>query len=256
MQRFDFDVVVIGGGGGDYAAARLATAVAADLKTAVIEGGEEIGGLCILNGCMPSKALLFAAEVKHQAEHAKTWDVHARESPPSTSPEVVALRLYQVKDFARLSSTTADNASKFEFIRADAQILSTPHTVGLSKWEKNHGAAFVIATGSRVASPQTCRGSTPRFHHQRRGAGAPKNCRNHSSSLAAEPLPASLRRFFTRFGVQVTVIQRGERLVKEFDVDAALALEKVFCREGIKLFTGNQTGWDVKHNGKLKDGPV
>src|SRR6204780_4694292 len=75
MKRFDFDVAVIGGGSGGYAAAR--TAASAGLKTVVIEGGEEVGGLCILRGCMPTKALLYAAEVKHLAEHAETWGVRA-----------------------------------------------------------------------------------------------------------------------------------------------------------------------------------
>src|ERR1700678_240193 len=75
MSKFDFDVAVIGGGSGGYAAARMAAG--AGLKTVVIEGGREVGGLCILRGCMPTKALLYAAEVKHLAEHAETWGVRA-----------------------------------------------------------------------------------------------------------------------------------------------------------------------------------
>src|ERR1039457_2576892 len=75
MQKFKFDLAVIGGGSGGYAAAR--TAAGAGLKTVVIEGGKEIGGLCILRGCMPTKAMLFAAEVKHLAERVETWGVRA-----------------------------------------------------------------------------------------------------------------------------------------------------------------------------------
>src|ERR1039457_4568745 len=63
MQKLDFDLAVVGGGSGGYAAAR--TAVGAGLKTVVIEGGRDVGGLCILRGCMPTKAMLYAAEVKH-----------------------------------------------------------------------------------------------------------------------------------------------------------------------------------------------
>ena len=69
MSRFDYDVAILGGGSGGYAAAR--TASGADLKTIVIEGGEEVGGLCILRGCMPTKALLYAAEVMHLASHSE-----------------------------------------------------------------------------------------------------------------------------------------------------------------------------------------
>ena len=64
-SSFDYDVAVIGGGSAGYAAARTATD--AKLRTVVIEGGKEVGGLCILRGCMPSKALLHAAHVLHQA---------------------------------------------------------------------------------------------------------------------------------------------------------------------------------------------
>src|SRR5690242_18251215 len=71
----EYDLAVIGGGSAGYAAAR--TASAAGLKTVVIEGGEEVGGLCILRGCMPTKALLYAAEVIHLSRHAKTWGIHA-----------------------------------------------------------------------------------------------------------------------------------------------------------------------------------
>jgi len=71
VNAFDFDVAIIGGGSGGYAAAR--TAAGAGLNTAVIEGGKEVGGLCILRGCMPTKALLYAADVIHLARHANTW---------------------------------------------------------------------------------------------------------------------------------------------------------------------------------------
>src|ERR1035437_4241498 len=73
MKQYDFDVAIIGGGSGGYAAGR--TASGAGLKTVVIEGGQEVAGLCILRGCMPTKAMLYAAEVKHLAEHAETWGV-------------------------------------------------------------------------------------------------------------------------------------------------------------------------------------
>lgn len=57
MRKFDCDVAILGGGSAGYAAAR--TDAGEGLKTVVIEGGSEIGGLCILRGCMPSKALLY-----------------------------------------------------------------------------------------------------------------------------------------------------------------------------------------------------
>jgi pyruvate/2-oxoglutarate dehydrogenase complex dihydrolipoamide dehydrogenase (E3) component len=62
--NFDYDVAVIGGGS---AAGKIA--VDAGMRVVVIEGGRA-GGLCILRGCMPTKALLYAADVIHPAQHA------------------------------------------------------------------------------------------------------------------------------------------------------------------------------------------
>ena len=58
-----FDYIVIGGGSGGYAAARTAREVCD--KVAIIDSAKELGGLCILRGCMPSKTLIYLAEVLH-----------------------------------------------------------------------------------------------------------------------------------------------------------------------------------------------
>src|SRR5213078_3213183 len=74
---FDYELAIVGGGSAGYAAAR--TASSAGLRTVVIEGGEKIGGLCILRGCMPTKALLYAAEVMHLVGHAEPWGIRAED---------------------------------------------------------------------------------------------------------------------------------------------------------------------------------
>ena len=69
MKTYDF--ICIGGGSAGFNAARVATGLG--LKVAVIDGARQLGGLCILRGCMPSKTLIYAAEVLHQAQHAKRF---------------------------------------------------------------------------------------------------------------------------------------------------------------------------------------
>src|SRR5882757_4955351 len=127
MRKYDFDIAVIGGGSGGYAAAR--TTAAAKLKTVVIEGGREVGGLCILRGCMPTKALLYAAEVKHLAEHAETWGVRAGKVGFDFA-KIMARKNAQVKDFADFRVQQL-NTGKFKFIRANASFLDA-HTVELN----------------------------------------------------------------------------------------------------------------------------
>jgi pyruvate/2-oxoglutarate dehydrogenase complex dihydrolipoamide dehydrogenase (E3) component len=270
MQKFDFDVAVIGGGSGGYAAAR--TAVAAGLKTVVIEGGEEVGGLCILRGCMPTKAMLYAAEVKHLAEHAATWGVRARKVSFDFA-KVMARKDLMIKDFAdhRAQQLTA---GKFKFIRANATFLNA-HTVEVTALQGRarhsvravagqiRGGAqgtdapyqltakhFVIATGSRVAPSPLPQLDDVGFITSD-DAVALKKLPKSLIILGGGAIACEFAQFFARFGVKVTLIQRSGHLLKEFDTDAGIEIEKVFQREGIQIFTGTNLV-DAKRKGKLK----
>ena len=127
----DYDVAVIGGGSAGYAAAR--TASDAGLKTAIIEGGEEVGGLCILRGCMPTKALLYAAEVMHLVSHPEPWGIHV-EDIGFNFAQVMARKNALIKDFADCREKQLRNGD-FEFIRAMAR-FEDPHTLQLSTGKK------------------------------------------------------------------------------------------------------------------------
>src|SRR5712675_589779 len=146
MKQFDFDVAILGGGSGGYAAAR-ATANAG-LKTVVIEGGEEVGGLCILRGCMPTKALLYAAEVMHLVSHPQTWGISTEEVSFNFA-QVMARKDAVIKEFADYRVHQLQTG-KFKFVRAMASFID-PHTVQLSTGEKLSAKHFIIATGSRIA---------------------------------------------------------------------------------------------------------
>ena len=245
MSKFDFDVAIIGGGSGGYAAAR--TAAAAGLKTAVIEGGREVGGLCILRGCMPTKALLYAAEVKHLAEHAETWGVRAGKVSFDFA-KVMARKNAQIKDFADFRVQQL-NSGKFKFIRANAKFVDA-HTVALSNGKKLSAKNFVIATGSRVA-PSPVSGLDEIGYLTSDDAIALKKLPKSLIILGGGAVACEFAQFFARFGVKVTVIQRGGHLVKEFDVDAGKEIEKAFRREGIQVFTGTKI-LGAKRKGKLK----
>jgi pyruvate/2-oxoglutarate dehydrogenase complex dihydrolipoamide dehydrogenase (E3) component len=263
MKRFDFDVAVIGGGSGGYAAAR--TAAGAGLKTIVIEGGEDVGGLCILRGCMPTKALLYAAEVMHLASHPEPWGIRGG-NVGFDFKKVMARKNALIKDFADYRVQQL-NAGKFEFIRANAKFLDK-HTVELNLLRSSGRESapfnrsrltsaatltakrFIIATGSIVAPAPL-----PQLHE----AGYITS----DDALALKRLPKSLiilgggaiacefAQFFARFSVKVTLIQRSKHILKEFDADAGIEIEKVFRREGIKVFTGT-TFLGAKRKGKLK----
>src|SRR5215831_3771880 len=116
-HEFEFDLAVIGAGSAGFAAAR--TAVGANLRTVVLEGGKEVGGLCILRGCMPTKALLYAAEVMHLASHASPWGIRA-EDVSFNFTQVMARKDRLIKEFADYREEQL-RKGKFGFIRANAR---------------------------------------------------------------------------------------------------------------------------------------
>ena len=233
-DRFDYDLAVIGGGSGGYAAAR--TAASAGLKAVVLEGGEEVGGLCILRGCMPTKALLYAAEIMHLASHTEPWGIRT-ENVRFDFARVMARKNALIKDFADYRVQQLAHG-KFKFLRALAR-FTDPHTLELSTGASLTAANFVIATGSVVAPPPL---------PQLQDAGYLTS----DTALSLTRLPKSLivlgggavavelAQFFARFGVRVTLIQRSTHVLRAFDDDATAELEKVFRREGIDLYTGSK----------------
>jgi dihydrolipoamide dehydrogenase len=245
MSKFDFDVAIIGGGSGGYAAAR--TAAGAGLKTVVIEGGQEVGGLCILRGCMPTKALLYAAEVKHLAEHAETWGVRAGKVSFDFA-KVMARKNLMIKDFADYRAQQL-NAGKFKFIRANATFLDA-HTIKLDNGKKLTAKNFVIATGSRVAPSPLPQLDEIGFITSD-DAVTLKKLPKSLIILGGGAIACEFAQFFARFGEKVTLIQRSKHPLKEFDADAGTEIEKVFRREGISVFTNTKL-LDAKRKGKLK----
>src|SRR3982751_6791264 len=113
MSEPDYDFVVIGGGSAGYAGA--ATATRLGLKTALVEGGDEVGGLCILRGCMPSKTLLESAHRAEMVRHARTFGIDA-EYRGASAAEIRARKRRLIGEFADFRRAQLQNAG-FDFIR-------------------------------------------------------------------------------------------------------------------------------------------
>jgi pyruvate/2-oxoglutarate dehydrogenase complex dihydrolipoamide dehydrogenase (E3) component len=231
---YDYDVAVIGGGSAGYAAAR--TAAGAGLRVAVIDGGKELGGLCILRGCMPSKALLYAAEVMHLCQQAGTWGVTVKEARFDFAA-VMARKDALIKEFADYRRQQL-NEGAFELIRAQAQFVG-PHALALSNGRRVTARSLVVASGSVLAAPPLPALSTVGFISSDEALvlkAPPRSLIALGGGLVA----VELAQFFARFGVKVTLVQRSAHVLKEFDPDAAEELEKALRREGLLLYTGTE----------------
>jgi pyruvate/2-oxoglutarate dehydrogenase complex dihydrolipoamide dehydrogenase (E3) component len=230
-RQYDCEVAVLGGGSAGYAAAR--TAAAAGLRTVVIENGKEVGGLCILRGCMPTKALLYAAEVLHGASHAGAWGIRVGQVGFDFA-KVMARKRRLIQGFAD-DRRAALAGGQFKFIRAQARFLD-PHSVALTNGKTLTAAHFVITTGSSVAPPPLPQLAEVGYLTSD-GALKLKRLPKSLLVLGGGPVAVEFAQLFARFGVRVTLLQRSAHLLSKLDTDAAMALEKVFRREGIKLIT-------------------
>ncbi|MBL9134439.1 MAG: NAD(P)/FAD-dependent oxidoreductase [Verrucomicrobiales bacterium] len=230
--RPDFDAIVLGGGSAGYAAAR--TLAAGGQRVAVIEGGAEVGGLCILRGCMPTKALLYAAEVAHLTRHAATWGISV--PPPGVDfAAVMARKDAMVEEFAAYRRQQLADG-RFTFLRAMAR-FDGPNAVMLDDHRRLTAARFVVATGSRVATP-----SIPGL------ADAGYLTSDDALALTAPPesliilgggsIACEFSQFFARMGTRVIQIQRGAQVLRAFDEDIASAIGEALRKDGVDLHTG------------------
>ncbi|MSU61522.1 MAG: NAD(P)/FAD-dependent oxidoreductase [Pedosphaera sp.] len=233
-RKTHFDVAIIGGGSGGYASAR--TSALLGLKTAVIEGGEDVGGLCILRGCMPTKALLYATDVLNLVRHAATWGVQTGQVTFNLAA-IMARKDRLIREFAdyRHSQLTS---GKFAFFRANARFMDA-HKLALSDGTVLTADHFIISTGSITATPPV--------------PGLPEaGFITSDDALKMMSLPRSLTilgggavaiefaQFFARLDVKVTLIQRSHQVLRDFDEDVAREIEHVFARDGITLHLGTQ----------------
>ncbi|MCC6231153.1 MAG: NAD(P)/FAD-dependent oxidoreductase [Verrucomicrobiales bacterium] len=226
-----FDAAVIGGGSAGYAAAR--TLAAAGKRVAVLEGGREVGGLCILRGCMPTKAMLYAAEIAHLARQSATWGVTVPEVGIAF-PELMRRKDAMITDFAGYRAGQLQDG-RFTFLRHQARFVG-PKTLQLDDGRQLNADHVIIATGSQTTPPslpglaETGYLTSDQAVHL---AAAPRSL----ILLGGGAVACEFAQFFARIGTRVTQIQRGAHLLRGSDPDAAAVVERVFRREGIELHT-------------------
>ncbi len=227
-------MVVIGGGSAGYAAARAAAAAGASV--AVVDSGPELGGLCILRGCMPSKTLLYVADILHHARNSGKLGLRIPEAAADMAA-VQARKREIISDFASYRAGQLASG-RFTLIRKRVRFVS-PSELEAEDGERIGGAHFVVATGSRVNWPPV-----PGLE--------PGRVWTSDDVLDLDHLPRSvvvlgggvvaceLAQMLLRFGSAVTLVQRSGRLLRECSADAAAVVEKAFRDEGMSVLTGTR----------------
>ncbi|MFA5058533.1 MAG: FAD-dependent oxidoreductase, partial [Opitutaceae bacterium] len=146
MKRYDF--IVIGGGSAGFNAARVAASLGKHV--AIVDGAKSLGGLCILRGCMPSKTLLYSAEVLHHAQQGRHFGLRIPRAE-ANMPAIHARKKRIIGDFAshRVKQLTS---GRYDLYRSWARFVDA-HTVELADGTRLRGRRLLIATGSKVSVP-------------------------------------------------------------------------------------------------------
>lgn len=229
-----YDFLVLGGGSAGFNAARVA--VSLGLRTAVVDGAKELGGLCILRGCMPSKTLLYMAEILHLAQKGKTFGLKI----PSARADMKAIHARKIKIIGEFAAyrQQALAAAKFDLIRAHACFVDA-HTVELSDGRLLRAKHILIGTGSKVSVPPV-----PGL--------AEAKCWTSDDVLDLDFIPRSvivlgggivaceLAQFLHRIGAHVTLVQRSPNILRDHSEAASSVIQQAFVDEGIELFAGTQ----------------
>jgi pyruvate/2-oxoglutarate dehydrogenase complex dihydrolipoamide dehydrogenase (E3) component len=229
MKSYDF--LVIGGGSAGFNAAR----VAHDLgkSVAIVDGAKDLGGLCILRGCMPSKTLLYMAEVLHLAQQGKTFGLKI----PKATADMKAIHARKkriIADFAGYREKQL-SSGRYDLHRSHARFID-PHTVELADGQTLRAKKFLIATGSSISVPAVPGLTDTPFWTSDDVLDldfVPESVIVLGGGIVA----CELAQFLNRIGSRVILIQRSPNILRDHSPEASLVVQQAFTDEGIELFS-------------------
>jgi dihydrolipoamide dehydrogenase len=225
-----YDIVILGGGSGGYACALRAAELGK--RVALIER-DKVGGTCLHRGCIPTKALLHAAEIADQANEAETFGVRAR----FDGIDMAGVHAYKNKVVDRLwkglQSTIASR--KVDIIYGEGRLISpTAVRVGDDVYE---GAHVVLATGSQARSLP---GLAIDHHRVITSDDALELDRVPGAAviLGGGVIGVEFASVWRSFGAEVTIVEMLPHLLPPEDEASSKLLERAFRRRGIAYQLG------------------
>ena len=250
----NYQLAIIGGGPAGYTAAELAGK--AGLSVVLFEKNS-LGGVCLNEGCIPTKTLLYSAKGYDSAKHASKYAVQVSDASVDL-PKVISRKNKVVRKLV-LGIKARLTAAHVNLVTGEARIVDR-HTIQCGE-ESYQCEKLMICTGSETFVPQI-----PGMEEV--------NYWTHRNALEAKELPASLvivgggvigmefASFFSSLGVQVTVVEMLGEILGGIDHELAALLRTEYTKRGVKFLLSAKVIGVSEADGKVQvkiehpDGPI
>jgi len=233
----DYDLLILGSGSTAFAAALKA---AEHGKTAAMTESRTLGGTCVNRGCLPSKNLIEAARIYHEARHprfpglgGKTLDLDFRALIGGKDDAI-----HEYRD--RKYQSILDDSDKMKIHQGNATLID-PHTAEVDG-RRLRGDQVLVATGSRPLVPAIAGlADVPYLTSDLLASDEQLELFDQPRTLivlGGGYIGLELAQFFARLGTKVTVLQRSDRILPDHEPEVSLALGEALHGEGVVLRTG------------------
>jgi dihydrolipoamide dehydrogenase len=241
-----YDVVVLGSGPGGYVAAIRASQLG--FKTAIIEK-ENLGGICLNWGCIPTKALLKSAQVMDYINHAKDFGIEASGKHDFAAvikrSRGAADKMSKGVQFL-MKKNKIDVVMGFGKIKAKGQIEVTAADGSKQVVEGKH---IIVATGGRSRELPTLKQDGKKIIGYREAMSLPEQPKS-LIVVGSGAIGVEFGYFYSAMGTKVTIVEFLPRIVPVEDEDISKELEKQLKKKGIDILTSAEvTSVDTSGNG-------
>jgi glutathione reductase (NADPH) len=239
MAEFDVDLFVIGGGSGGVRAARIAAGHGARV---MIAEEYRMGGTCVIRGCVPKKLFVLGSHVRHEIADAAGfgWNI------PTATFDWPTLIANKDKEIARLEAAYTSNVEKSGArVLKSRAVFENAHTLRLASGERVTAKYVLIATGGAPNHGAAIPGiehviSSNEVFHLRE---LPKRIVIQGGGYIALEFAC----IFAGFGSDVTVIYRGDNILRGFDEEVRSHVRAEMEKDGITILTGCTVSKVDKH---------
>ena len=235
-----FDIVIIGSGVG---LSFVGSALQKGMTCAMIENSK-FGGTCLTRGCIPSKILVYPADVIRQSQHAKKIGLNF--TPPEISWDIIAERMWSRINKSSDIENSLDDTMNLSVFKGNGE-FTAPYTMKVKMKngeysEEFRGEKFIIAAGGRSFIPpinglsETGYVTSENFF----GEAFPRKPWRSLVIIGGGAIGTEFAHIFSALGTKVTVVEMQTHLVSTEEEEISLHLEEQFADNGINVMTNNK----------------